>query len=137
RQPTQSIPRFGIISPSATSIGMRHNEHCTDSPARGTAWTISAGFCLPASAAALTSAEMMSLHTAMHSSQIKTEGPALNLATSFSRLLQNEQRRTSIFRNQFYAALMGARAGIKPAPTMRILTIIHPGILMIIHPPLG
>src|SRR5437867_9161161 len=58
---------------------MRHNEHGTDSPTMGTAWTILAGFSLPAFAAAFTSAAMMSLHTAMHSSQIKTDGPAINL----------------------------------------------------------
>src|SRR4029079_13580178 len=57
----------------------------------------------PASAG--TSSRMMSLQSSMHSSQMKTDGPAISFLTSCWLLPQNEQYRTFSLEEPFLSAI--------------------------------
>src|SRR6185369_8046016 len=54
-----------------------------------------------------TSSRMMSLHSSMHSSQMKTDGPAISFFTSCWLLPQKEQYRTFSLEEPFLAAMDG------------------------------
>src|SRR3546814_5916638 len=56
-------------------------------------------------AASWLSSTMMSLHRSMHSSQIKTEGPAMSFRTSCWLLLQNEQCNTLSSADPFFSGI--------------------------------
>src|SRR3546814_18856764 len=56
-------------------------------------------------AASWLSSTMMSLHRSMHSSQMKTEGPAISLRTSCWLLLQKEQCNTLSSADPFFSGI--------------------------------
>src|SRR5687767_11520793 len=53
----------------------------------------------------------MSLHSSMHSSQMKTDGPAISFLTSCWLLPQKEQYRTFSLDEPFLSAINGAVSG--------------------------
>src|SRR5690606_1400155 len=61
-------------------------------------------FAADLSSAAISS-RMMSLHRSMHSSQMKTEGPAISLRTSCWLLLQKEQCNTLSSADPFFSGI--------------------------------
>src|SRR4030095_5323407 len=57
------------------------------------------------------SSRMMSLQSSMHSSQMKTDGPAISFLTSCWLLPQNEQYRTFSLEEPFLSAIRGDLEG--------------------------
>jgi uncharacterized membrane protein (GlpM family) len=60
---------------------------------------------LPLASVAVTSSRMISLHRSMHSSQMKTEGPAMSFLTSCWLFPQNEQYRVFSPEDDFFSAM--------------------------------
>jgi hypothetical protein len=58
---------------------------------------------------------MMSLHSSMHSSQIKTDGPAMSFFTSCWLLPQKEQYRTFSPEAPFFSAMELRRVEVRQA----------------------
>jgi hypothetical protein len=90
-QPGHTTPRFWMRTPSSSGVGIRHRAHTTAAAAAGINGVV--GVSLPSTGGAprnRVSSSMMSWHTSTHSSQIFTDGPAINLRTSFCGFWQNE-----------------------------------------------